>query len=423
MNAISKIRYLATILLSALGVRSFLFVVASLSHLALPYRPTFPYIELLQSFGLPKWIYSFAGFDGVHYLTIALNGYHSAGLIQAFFPVWPLVLRVGDYISHLLNLRFLNPITWGLAVNFLLLSGLLFLWHQFVTKVYPDLLITKKSFSKAGFWFWFPIVLILIFPTSLFYFALYSETLFLTLVLGVFLAAHYRKWSVVVALTILASATRIVGVLLVPAVILEFWWQHQTQATQQYRWQALKQSIYPKSIFDFIKKHFLMISFLMLGSLGLLSYMTYLYFTFNDSFLFKTVQSEWGHQRSSSIVLYPQVVYRYIKMLLTSFEFSIGWWSVLQEFIFGLLAPLLPLLLFKKIRPSHLLFGLLVLLVPISTGTFSSLPRYSLATFPILISLLYILKDRPNLAIFWIVCSTLLLICNTILFTQGYWVG
>lgn len=412
---ISKMHIFSMFIGVAILARIFFFIIASVSPAVLPYRPSFSYPELLEVYSLPKWVYSFAGFDGVHYLVIAEKGYESAGMIQAFFPVWPLLLQGGHTLSTFIQIPQINTVSLGLLLNFLLMPLLLFIWHTFVTTVYPNLVSAKMK--------WLPTALILSFPTSLFFFALYSETLFLILVLGSFLAAHSKNWKVAIALTILASATRIVGVLLVPALLLEFWWQQQSSQTQKYSWQAIKKSLSWPSLLTFFSRQYKMMLSILLGSLGLLSYMLYLYVTFGDPLLFKTVQSNWGHERSDTLVLYPQVIFRYVKMLALSFSFTVGWFTIIQEFLVGLMLPWLPLLWFKHIRPSHLLFGVLVLLVPIATGTFSSLPRYALAAFPVFLLALLILKDRPKSTLSWLSLSTFLLICNTILFIQGYWVA
>lgn len=98
--------------------RVLLFLVAYLSGKYLVFDPSFPYSDtLLVKSGLPSWIWSFANFDGVHYLTIAKSGY-SAQFTQAFFPVYPgiisLISRIIQYDNFIIiglllsNLFFCN---------------------------------------------------------------------------------------------------------------------------------------------------------------------------------------------------------------------------------------------------------------------------------------------------------------------------
>ncbi len=371
------------------------FFLAMVSDFILPYRPSFPYAGLLENYSLPHWITAFAGFDGVHYLTIAENGYSFAGLVEAFFPVWPVSLHLAFKMG--------NTLGYGLLANFFLMIPLVYFLIHFIKSCYPKINVNRF------------LLLFLVFPTSMFFFAMYSETLFMLLIITTFLAAHHKKWWLAALLTIIASATRIVGVILVPALLIELWMQsNQNTALLKIRFTHVQK---------FVTSKWKEIVLICTGCLGLLAYMLYLQINFGDALLFKTVQSQWGHDRSDTIILYPQVIYRYIKIMLTSFEFTLGWWTVAQEMVVGLIAPFLPLLFFRKIRLSHLFFGFCVTIIPTLTGTFSSLPRYILVAFPIFLGLYYLLEKRPKLFWLWILFSTLALICNTILFVQGYWVA
>ena len=71
---------LALLIITLIGIR------------LLPFTPTFPYAEtLLEPQGHPAF-WSFANFDGVHYIGIAQKGYF-AQFTQAFFPLYPLLMR------------------------------------------------------------------------------------------------------------------------------------------------------------------------------------------------------------------------------------------------------------------------------------------------------------------------------------------
>ncbi|PIR61011.1 MAG: hypothetical protein COU68_01660, partial [Candidatus Pacebacteria bacterium CG10_big_fil_rev_8_21_14_0_10_45_6] len=77
---------LKKILVLVLVWRIGLFVVSLIAPAFISYEPSFPYAyDLLAKLGLPQWLYSWANFDGVHYLTIMRMGYVGTGLIQAFF--------------------------------------------------------------------------------------------------------------------------------------------------------------------------------------------------------------------------------------------------------------------------------------------------------------------------------------------------
>src|SRR4030042_4808501 len=94
-----------------------LLLVAFYAILAFPFKESFPYWEtLLEPNGHPLF-WSWANFDGVHYLTIASTGY-SAQYTQAFFPVYPLLMGVVSRFVH-------NPVLAGLLISHIAFFGTL----------------------------------------------------------------------------------------------------------------------------------------------------------------------------------------------------------------------------------------------------------------------------------------------------------
>ena len=67
------------------------------------------------------------------------------------------------------------------------------------------------------------IVLMAFAPLSFFFSAVYTESLFLALSLGSFYAAYRDRWALAVSLAVLATLTRVTGVLLVLPLILIAW--------------------------------------------------------------------------------------------------------------------------------------------------------------------------------------------------------
>jgi len=87
------------IALSFVGWRVALFIFAFLSIYLLPaFGARFPYADrVLEITHLPYWIWGWGNFDGVHYLRIAQDGY-LAQYSQAFFPFYPLLVRIFSFI-------------------------------------------------------------------------------------------------------------------------------------------------------------------------------------------------------------------------------------------------------------------------------------------------------------------------------------
>lgn len=348
------------------------------------YSPSFPYSQdVLAKLNLPRWLYSWGNFDGVHYLTIASKGYFGTGLIQAFFPVFPLLIR------------FLGGFLVTLITQFFIIFGLVGILFYFVRKV----------LGKTNKTAWWSVIFLLSFPTSFFFGALYNEGIFLLLILLSFIFAKQKKWLSAGVVGALASATRVVGIAIWPALIIEWWLSKEKKLTI-------------KNVKRELKNSWMELIQLSVSILGLMGYMLYLNKVFEDPLYFFHVQSEFGGGREEEIVLLPRVVWRYIKILATS---PLDWkfFAYVQEFIFSLGTFVILLFSWKKIRFSYLAFSLLVITIPTLTGTFSSMPRYILVAFPIF----YLLAEYKKCKIFALVLSLALLIINTLLFIQGYWVA
>jgi hypothetical protein len=369
-------------------------ILAVLAPMFLIYNPSFPYYDsLLKTSRLPAWIYSWANFDGVHYLTIAQKGYKGTGLIQAFFPLFPLLLKFFSSVKA--------QIFGGLVLNFGLLVLLIHYWQKLLALDYNQKIVSLAS------------LVLLLFPTSFFLGALYSETLFFLLAVLTFYSARKKNWLKASLFASLATATRVIGVLLIPALLLELWLQKRKSSQDQ-------TLINLKSWIKSSKKEILLI---LLGSSGLVLYMLYLWKTFGDPLYFFRVQSEFGSGRQENLILYPQVVWRYLKIFFTYKPLDLKYLSFVQEFLVGIVGLLMIIWSWFRVRKSYVVFSFLAFLLPTLTGTFSSLPRYSIISFSIIILLAQLISKKKVVGYFLIPVFTLLLIFNTILFIQGYWVA
>ncbi len=379
--------------------RALLFLVGALADTWLTYAPSFPYADyVLVHYDLPRWLYSWANFDGVHYLTIAEKGYIGTGLIQAFFPLYPYVIL---HALFLLVGGHLNTLLTGLIVSNSFSLALLLLWFSFV----------KKHWSAGVAWG--STISLLLFPTSFFLGALYTESVFLFLVVLAFWAAEQKKWWLAGVVTALASATRIVGIFLVPALVVELLWHHRQKGSKSWTQILMEQKN--------------SLAWVLLGSSGLILYMLYLWYNFHDPLYFLHVQQEFGGGRQETLVLYPQVVWRYIKIFVSFFlskqPFTWAYFAYAQEFVVGTIGFLALLCSFRWVKPSYVLFALGAFLLPTLTGTFSSVPRYFLVCVPIYLLMGEFIHKHRKLGILLLLLSGLLLLINTVLFIQGYWVA
>jgi len=342
-----------------------------------------PLKEILARPGLWAW----ANFEGEHYLAIAQHGY--ANLEQAFFPLFPWLIRVFVYPFRE------NPFA-------LLISGLTISHLAFLTALFLFYKLIKLDFDEKVAQL--AILFLLIFPTSFFFGAVYTESLFLVLILGSFYAARKKNWWVAGILGAFASATSFLGIFLLPALLWEWWEQRSTENLR----------LKTQDFFELIP--------ILLIPLGLLFYMRFLASFYQDPLMFIHVQPAFGTQGSADkLILLYQVFWRYLKMIVSTrwdpLYFTV-WLELLTTTGFGALLVYAQL---KKIRLSYLIFAFLAFLVPTLTGTFSSMPRYVLVLFPGFITLALI-KNKIFRSLYIFVCCLLLAIA-TIFFTRGYWIA
>lgn len=368
------------------------------------YAPSFPYADsLLTAYQLPRWLFSWANFDGVHYLTIAEKGYLGTGLIQAFFPFFPyLILRP---LWLLFGPEF-NTLLVGLLVTNLAAFLAVCCWFSLVAG--------WRNQHTA----WVATITLLLFPSAFFLGALYTESLFLLAVLTAFWAAQKQQWGWVLVASLVATATRIVGIFLIMALLLELWQQWRSAQDSS----ALRRPLI-NQLGTFVRHSLRPLSCILAGSLGVLTYMGFLWLHFRDALYFFHVQQEFGGGRSEQLVSYPQVIWRYLKILTTVETTAWRYYSYVVELMAGVFGLVGVLLAAWRVRWSHTFFALGALLLPTLTGTFSSLPRYILVCFPLYLLAADWLVARPRVRlIVWFLLAVTLII-NTMMFIQGYWIS
>lgn len=324
------------------------------------------------NYELNPFLWSWVNFDGEHFLTIASKGYES--LTYFFFPLYPLIVSLLGNIfgRNIHTLAFL-----GLAVSnlsfFLALVGF---WK--LIRLDFDRNVARLS-----------TLLLLAFPTSFFFASFYSESLFLALAVWSFYFARKEKWFLSSLVGGLGTAARVVGIAIFASFVPEF----------------LKRKKY--------------IIFLM--PLGLVLYMLYMYQSTGDAFGFISTVSIFGPQRSSEIILLPQVFYRYIFKILPNMGSN---FIPAFEFLTASLFLFLAIISYKKLNLSYSLYLLLGYLIPTLSGSFSSLPRYVLVLFPGFILMALYLQKCSNILKF-IIFSVLFvcLLISTMMFTRGIWIA
>ena len=252
------------------------------------------------------------------------------------------------------------PVYSALAISHVALLAGLFVLHA----------LLKKERIQNSLWI---IAFLLFFPTGFFFAAAYPTSLLFFLVVSFMYAVRSGRKFLAVIFGMLASVTHLFGAFIFP--------------------------------------------------FGILLYMGYLYYTTGDVLAFFHVQSAFGANRTAGgIVLLPQVLWRYGKILLTvppgSLTYAV---AAFEAGVFALFAVLFVLAIHQKIRASYLWYSVLVLIVPTFTGTFSSMPRYVLSAFPLFFVLGTMHNRVVKIALFTV--FTVGLVICTMAYLSGYFIA
>lgn len=374
--------------------RFLLFIIAIISPLFIPQFRGFPYVNTaLEPTGLPYWIWSFGNFDGVHYLRLAVSGYTSE-YTQAFFPAYPLLINLFSFSSLYPEdtFLFLPYLIAGLVLSFTFFVLGLLVFNRLIA----DLFNKETAFRS--------IVLLMSIPTAFYFTSIYTESLFFFLVVLTFYFLNNKKFLFAGIVIMFATATKFLGIVLVLSYLIEMIVSFKNESIRRVS------SIFIRALIG-----------LLMAPMGLLCYMLYLQIRYHDPLLFYNAQPFFGAERTAnSIILLPQVIFRYLKIFLTVDMFSMGFMIAALEFIFTLVPLVLLIVFFRKMRFSYWIFSFFILIIPTLTGTLSSMPRYALMTFMLLP---VILSKYPGSFKFSLPIMIILEIILVSLFVRGYWIA
>lgn len=370
-----------------LAWRMILFLPLGFGFIFLPYRSGFEFTNIFSRINpyFPVhniFIFPWANFDGVNSLSISGNGYSLDG---RYFPLFPSLI-------NLLSRLFGDTAAFGPVQFFsgLVLSNV----ASFLAMIFLYKLIILDYPRKIARWV---IVLLLAVPTSFFFAAVYSEGLFLLLLVLSFYFARHKKWLSAGFCGALLAVTRPVGILILPALLVECLIQKKNISFRK----AISLLIIP---------------------IGLLSYILFNQFQWGSAFYFLQNQGELANGRSvAGLILFPQTIARYFKIFISVPISQYEWWIAFLEL--GAFTGT-TYLLYKawklKIRLSYFVFAVLAFFVPASTGTFTGLPRYIIVLFPIYLVLAHLPEKVKYI---YLIFSSALLFLLLMFFARGYYIA
>ena len=375
--------------------RHFYLFTGALLALVVPISPLQSQTSVFPFGALSIW----ANFDGEHYVSVAESGYDEES--PAFFPLYPLLVRS---IAALFG----GPVSPG-ALSF---CGVLVSLVAYGFALYFVYRIAEEEWGARAAQG--AVLSLAFFPTSFFFNAVYTESLFLALSAGAVWAARARKDLLLASvLAGLAAATRNAGVLLLIPLLAE-WSDHR-----EHGWREA--------------------AYLALVPTGLAAYMAYLWWRFGDPLMFYGEQAEWGREPAGAGALTGAFRLAYEDALVlfnpASYEpfgferlvYVVGSANALYSLLFLLFA-LTVVGAGWRLLPGWLgAYALAILAVPVlfapTTNPLMSSPRFMLAAFPLFMVLgATVLEDRKVLA-WWILISAASSLVFTALFVGWYFVA
>jgi hypothetical protein len=327
-----------------------------------------------------------ARWDAAHYIAVAQLGYGNPASPSphggvGFFPLYPLLMRGLVWIAPG------NASAGAYAIAGIVISNLCFLAAVAVMAVLGTRLVGERAAREA-------VLLLCVAPFSFFFGAVYTESLFLLLVMLSLWFGQRGQWWAAGASAGLASATRLVGLLVGPALL---WLAYKRKA----RWRDLAVVA-------------------VLSPSGLVAFFLYLWVKFDDLFAYFAAQSEWGGW-SEHVRFYAELFVKHPREALGGDPRHLV--ILINVGILAIFVALLPLC-WKRLDPGTALLTTLLVVVQ-GVTTWVSLGRYLMPA----IGIFFVggcLLTQPRLA-GWprdaiVVSSAVLMSLLTVLFAHGFWV-
>lgn len=347
-------------------------------------------------------------FDSWWYHNIVTQGYNMGNIetgVQgnvAFFPLYPMLVKITSAVTG-------NVFVAGILVSNIALLIMLFYLYRLTTEEFDRATAGRAVFYLAGA------------PAGVFLSAMYTESTYLLFVVMTFYYARRSRWFWAGVSGFLASATRNTGILMAGVIALEG--MHQSGfrfLPPSWSLTRLKDHLLRQVRLIFVDWRSLAAACMV--PMGLISYMIYLQIAHGDALGFIHVQATWGRQVSTSGLaqLLPTTI-RDLNIGADPLSGQINTIALMATLATVVFLPILVPLAFKM-RPAHVAFVGLTMLIPLTTGTTGSMDRYILMLIPSFMMLAY-WGRRPWVDRIVVGISLPLLAYSAFLFSHWYFAG
>lgn len=328
----------------------------------------------------PTFLSHFASYDGSYYLSICETGYHAGSRTSAFYPLWPITIRLASCLAGDGYL----VVGLVLANIFSLLSWFFFYWIV-------SLRLGSRTAKLA-------LLFLIAFPGSLFYQFIYSESLFFFLMMALWWGLEYKRYDLAFGMAVLLPLTRPIGIFCFLPIFYHIltisppgwlkcrlkWYLFLTktafvpQAQKTIMQSSLAFSRQKDDNPDIIFREWWL---LLAPFFGWFIYLLLMLLLTGNPFDGFAAQNYWGVNSISNLWNVPKFVFTW---------FNPNTWcgyqgSFLNRFIFTLVVYCIPLL--WKLDKSLLVWLYFLGILPAMSGMFTSSTRYLSVAFPFFIAL------------------------------------
>ncbi|MBX3061781.1 MAG: hypothetical protein KF726_02335 [Anaerolineae bacterium] len=345
---------------------------------------------------LRSWLEPWYRWDTGWYVHIAYEGYSTLDGSIIFAPLYPFTMKVlapllgGDYLLA------------GLVVSNLCCFLMLVLFYELVAREFGA--------DKAQLTLW----LYMVYPASFYFFAAYTESLFMVLVLGAWLAVQDRRYVLGGLLALLSSLTRSQGwTLALPFALIAFIEQAPNVSRN---WTGLQQLIryHLQQPVATLRRAFAVIG----GVIGTLVYFEGIRLAQLGD-VAAEYEGPWRTQIRMPWESVAHIVDGVIGGKLNNFDVA-----NLLAFFFVLLVILLAI---RQLRPAYWLYvlGSLVYILMRNYDLYylHGMVRYAVHLFPAFIALALLLSNKRLLTLFFIALAVGLQVWLVTLFAAWNWVS
>ena len=289
--------------------------------------------------------------DTIHYINIAEHGYSytkDTEHLLGFFLVFPFLVKIvafvfRDFFISGLLISFAGSVTAGYCLQKLVwLDG------------------EDNDEAAKALWYFY------LFPTSYFMVVPYSESVFLALSIASFYFARRRRWLTSGLLAALTSATRINGIVLLPALLAEAFLQEGKVA---------------------IKKAF----WLFLSPLGLLANFLNCWYVSGNAMAYVEIQK--SHFSQNTILPWSNVI-SLVEQYFNSRPSSYKTMSIESTIVALFITAFLLLAAWRWLRISYQIYAWGQIALLLTASWIISFPRLVLVIFPIFIILASVARNE-----------------------------